>query len=96
MKSWKALLSGLSLTVAVEITQLFTALGGFSISDIFANFVGAGMGVLLFKAWLCRVNSRVWDKVNRVTAILFSVVCVYAIISVIVVFPKYYEWVERL
>ena len=95
MKWWKAWLCGLCLTLSVEFAQLIFALGGFSISDILFNFVGAGMGVLLFKACLCRVNSKIWDKVNRVTAILFSVISVCAIISVIIVFPKYYEWVER-
>ena len=94
MKWWKVLLCGLFLTLGVEFTQLIVALGGFSITDIISNFTGAGVGVLLFKTCLCRVNGKLWDKVNRLTAILFSVICVYAVVSVIVVFPKYYEWVE--
>jgi glycopeptide antibiotics resistance protein len=94
MKSWKAVFSGLFLTAFVEFTQLFSGLGGFSLTDIFSNFVGAGVGVLIFKAYLCRVDGKLLNRVNQVTAILFSLISVYAIISVIVVFPKYYEWVK--
>ena len=94
MRGWKAVLCGFCMTVAVELTQLFTGLGGFSLTDIFANFVGAGMGVLLFKAYLRRVDGKILKGINRVTAIVFSIVCVYAIVSVIIVFPEYYEWVH--
>lgn len=95
IKPWQALLSGFALTVCVETTQLFSGLGGFSINDIFSNFIGAGIGVLLFKTCVSRIKSNIFNRINKVTAILFSLVSVYAIVSVIVVFPEYYEWVER-
>ena len=94
MRSWKAILCGFCLTLSIELTQLFTGLGGFSLTDIFSNFVGAGMGVLLFKAYLCRLDDGLVRRINRITAILFSAISIYAIISVIVVFPEYYEWVK--
>ena len=96
IKPWQALLSGFALTVCVETTQLFSGLGGFSINDIFSNFIGAGIGVLLFKTCVSRIKSSIFNRINKVTAILFSLVSVYAIVSVIVVFPEYYEWVERV
>lgn len=94
MKWWKAAFCGFCLTTAIELTQLFSGLGGFSLTDIFANFIGAGMGVLFFKAYLYHVDKTILNKINKVTAILFFVISLYAIVSVIVVFPKYYEWVN--
>lgn len=57
-KLLKMIVVGFSFSLFIELTQFFTHLGCFDVSDLLHNTIGVGIGYLIYHRWL-RNNSRV-------------------------------------
>lgn len=87
MKKWKALLCGILFTLAIEFTQLFARFGGFDVIDMATNTLGVAIGILLQWLWLGKLSSPAIDKASKICLYIFVPVAIYALYSLIFVFP---------
>ena len=87
MKKWKALLCGILFTLAIEFTQLFARFGGFDVIDMATNTLGVAIGILLQWLWLGKLHSPTINKVCKICLYIFVPVAIYALYSLIFVFP---------
>lgn len=55
---WKVVGAGVALSLFIETVQLITHLGWFDVSDIIHNGLGAMIGYLFYKRFLCRQSSK--------------------------------------
>ncbi len=76
-----------AFSLAVEIFQLFSGWGGFDISDVILNVLGALLGVWLYKVLATRFQNR---TINALAVCLIATVLpvdIFAIINSIINFP---------
>ncbi len=74
-------------SLAVEVTQLFTRIGGFATDDLITNTVGCLLGFPLYLLLRC-LPSRVKTAALAVTAVLLGGMIVYAAVTLIPILPE--------
>ena len=75
----------------VECIQLFARFGVFSFEDVALNTLGAFLGVLLFKKYVCRVPKDTAQKINRLTVFFGAPFTAVAYVNVIVAMALYFS-----
>ncbi|MBR5145244.1 MAG: VanZ family protein [Clostridia bacterium] len=87
IKKRYALLSGVAIILAIEFTQLFGRIGGFDIIDMATNTLGICIGMLVHKVFFSKLSSPTVDKLCKICLYIFVPVAIYALYSLIFVFP---------
>lgn len=87
IKKRHALLSGIAIILAIEFTQLFARMGGFDVIDMATNTLGICIGMLVHKVFFSKLSSPTVDKLCKIFLAIFVPVAVYALYSIIFIFP---------
>ena len=86
-KWWINLLTGLSISICVELIQLITSFGGFEIYDLIANTFGTILGGVIYSLLIKAIKEEQQIKVINITClvsfIIFVPIFIYAIYSMV-------------
>ena len=89
MKKRHTFLFSALFIISIELTQLFCQIGGFDVIDFATNMIGVSIGVLIYCLWLGKLSSPTIDKTCKIFVAIFAPITIYAIYSMIFVFPTF-------
>ncbi len=80
-------LSGFAFSFAVEIFQLFSAWGGFDLTDVLLNTVGTFLGVILYNKFFAGLPEKAVNITALVCIAILLPLDIFALINTILNFP---------
>ena len=79
------------LSLIIEVTQYFTAIGGLASDDLIMNTLGYFLGLVFY----ILIFKKLSDKTNyRVLLIVDVLLCIIAVIGVVTVAPSFNRYIE--
>lgn len=85
------LLMCFSFSLAIELLQLFTAIGGLTVADLGANTIGFLLGLLFYVQVFLRLSDRARLSLITVSTACVSACVLFATVQLIILFPDYLE-----
>ena len=82
-------LIAISLILAIELFQLFSAIGTFELTDIFLNLIGFYFGSLIYSSLRAIVDSYSINIINLVIILIAIPISIYAITNTILNYELY-------
>ncbi len=79
------------ISLSVEITQLFTVIGGYATDDLIANTAAYFVGLLFYALVIRRLRDERLLSVLRFCVIVVGAVVLFAAVQTAVLWPQYYE-----
>lgn len=79
------------LSLIIEVTQYFTAIGGLASDDLIMNTLGYFLGLVFY----ILIFKKLSDKTNyRVLLIVDALLCIIAVIGVVTIAPSFNRYIE--
>lgn len=94
-KLWKIILISFTLSLCVEITQLFTPIGNPATEDLITNTLSGIIGYAIYYFILKKISLNKTYKFLCIISILLLIVAVYSTISIISTSPLLYKILTR-
>ena len=81
-------------SLIIEVTQLFTSIGGFAMDDLLMNTLGYFVGLVLYHFIFRKFSDKINFYIILSCNIILAVMLAYAIIDIIPIFDRYVEIVK--
>lgn len=82
------------ISLAFEITQLFTLIGGFAADDLLMNTLGYFAGALIYKYMVIKIPDKIIFYILLIIDSLLIIVDCYVVITIIPLFSDYIQIIK--
>lgn len=95
MSPKNAVVTAFACSVAIEVYQLFSCMGGLDTTDVIINTLGSGAGVWLYRRFRPKIQDHTMEKLLWTLNLALAPLAAYALISTVLAFPRYVEyWIK--